>query len=419
MNARRIEVSGSVIAPPVAAAERAFRERYGRSPDGVAFAPGRVNLIGEHVDYCGLPVLPAALSHGVALAFEARRDGRVRCLTTEPGFGGVDLTPGEAPVSAGFGRYLAAAAAGLDTGRWTPNGRAGFDGAIASDLPVAAGLSSSSAVVIAGALALLAVRGRLTPGETLPREDAMRLALDLAEAEHGVAIQGGAMDQSICLGAVPGHALHIAFEPPGWTPVPVDRSRFCFLVAGSGRRADKGAAAGRVFDERVRQAREALVLVRAFLPDAASYPALVAGRPLPQLLDAADRLPAPLAGRFRHIVTEAWRTRDAVEHLRTGDATALGEALDASHASLRRDYEVSTPELDALVETARGAGAFGARLTGAGLGGSAVILAPPGREADIRAELAARYYRPRGISDPRETHLLDAAPSGPAALLRA
>jgi len=408
--------AGSPEPAPVNAARRAFRERHGRGPEGVAFAPGRVNLIGEHVDYCGLPVLPAALSHGVALAFAARRDGRVRCRTTEPGFDEADFIIAKSPAPAGFGRYLAAAAAGLDTGRWTPASRTGFDGTIASDLPVAAGLSSSSAVVIAGALALLAVRGRLAPGETLPREDAMRLALDLAAAEHGVAIQGGAMDQSVCMGGVPGHALHIAFEPLRWTPVRVDPSRFCFLVAHSGQRADKGGAAGAVFDERVRQARDALHLARAFLPDADSYPALVAHRPLPDLLAAADRLPAPLAGRFRHVVTEARRTAAAALHLEGRDAAAFGETLDASHESLRRDYEVSTPELDELVEAARDAGALGARLTGAGLGGSVVILAPPGRTAAIRAHLAERYYLARGIAAPRGTHLLDATPSGPAAL---
>lgn len=382
----------------------------------MAFAPGRVNLIGEHVDYCGLPVLPAALSHGVALAFAARRDERVRCLTTEAGFDEVDFTLGETPPAAGFGRYLAAAVAGVGAGRWTPASRAGLDGAIASDLPVAAGLSSSSAVVIAGALALLALRGRLTPGESLPREDAMRLAHDLAEAEHGVAIQGGAMDQSVCLGAAPGHALHIAFEPPRWTPVPVDSGRFRFLAAYSGRRADKGGAAGAIFDERVRQAREALRVAREFLPHADSYPALVTAHPLPELLAAADGLPAPLAGRFRHVVSEAGRTSAAAKHLEDGDATAFGETLDASHESLRRDYEVSTPDLDELVRAARDAGALGARLTGAGLGGSAVILASPDREAAIRARLTERYYLPRGIAAPRGTHLLDATPSGPAAL---
>ena len=409
---------GTAAPHPVAVAARAFRERFGRAPEGVAFAPGRVNLIGEHVDYCGLPVLPAALSHGVALAFAARRDERIRCLTTEPGFDEADFSLGDAP-AAGFGRYLAAATNGIEAGRWTPKSRAGLDGAIASDLPVAAGLSSSSAVVIAGALALLAVRGRLGPGARLPRDAAMRLALDLAEAEHGVAIQGGAMDQSVALGAVPGHALYIAFEPPRWTPVAVDSSRFHFLAAYSGQPADKGGAAGAIFDERVRQAREALRLARKFLSDGDTYPALVAGHPIEELRSAADRLPAPLAGRFRHVVTEAWRTAAAVEHLRSGNAGAFGRTLDASHESLRRDYEVSTPDLDELVELARSAGALGARLTGAGLGGSLAILAPPGREEAIRAVLTERYYRPRGIRKPVGTHLLDATPSGPAALLRA
>ena len=409
---------GTAAPTPVAVAVGAFRERFGRAPEGIAFAPGRVNLIGEHVDYCGLPVLPAALSHGVALAFAARRDERVRCLTTAPGFAEADFIPGDAPAT-GFGRYLSAAATGLEAGRWTPESRAGLDGAIASDLPVAAGLSSSSAVVIAGALGLLAARGRLSPGARLPRDAAMRLALNLAEAEHGVAIQGGAMDQSVCLGAVPGHALHIAFEPSGWTPVSVDSSRFRFLAAYSGRRADKGGAAGTIFDERVRQAREALRLARKFLAHGDSYPALVAGHPVEELRSAADRLPPPLAGRFRHVVTEAWRTAAAVEHLRSGNAGAFGKTLDASHESLRRDYEVSTPDLDELVELARSAGALGARLTGAGLGGSVVILARPGQEGAIRADLKEGYYRPRGIRKPDATHLLDATPSGSAALLRA
>ena len=405
-------------APPAAAAERALRKRFGRSPEGVAFAPGRVNLIGEHVDYCGLPVLPAALGRGIALAFAARDDTRIRCLSATAGYGEVDfpLEPGPPPPH--FGRYLSAAAAGLAAGGWTA-GNAGFDGVLASDLPAASGLSSSSALVIAGALALLVVRGRLAPGEALPREDTMRLAHDLAEAEHGVAIQGGAMDQSICLGARSGHALHIAFEPPRWTPVPVDPGRFRFLVAYSGERADKGSAAGAVFDERVREAHEALRLAGEFLRDAESYPALIANHSPEELVSAADRLPAPLKGRFRHVVTEAQRTTAAVRCLREADAPALGRLLDASHESLRRDYGVSTPDLDVLVEEARRAGALGARLTGAGLGGSVVILAPPGREAAIEKHLAERYYLPRGIPAPKGAHLLAATPSGPAVLLPA
>ena len=402
---------------PAVAARQAFRERFGHAPDGVAFAPGRMNIIGEHVDYCGLPVLPAALSCGVALAFAARGDGRVRCLSTEPGFGETAFALAEPPVT-GFGRYLGAAATALAAGGWTPGAeRIGFDGALAADLPVAAGLSSSSALVVAGALTLLAARGGLRPGADLPRQKARRLALDLAAAEHGVAIEGGAMDQSIALAAIPGHALHIAFEPPAWTPVPVDPSRFRFLVAYSGQRADKGGAAGAVFDERVREAREALARVRDRLPETPSYPELVARRSQDELGALAGHLPPPLGARFRHVVSEAQRTAAALKHLRNGDGAALGRVLNASHESLRRDYAVSTPELDALVEAARDAGALGARLTGAGLGGSAVILVAPGREAAVRAALAERYYRPRGIREPRGTHLLDATPAGPAALL--
>ena len=417
MLTRRGAPGGTAAAPPVAAAERAFWERYGHHPEAVAFAPGRVNIIGEHVDYCGLPVLPAALGRGVALAFAPRADDRIRCFSTEPGFGETDFAQGEAPPT-GFGRYLSASAVGLEARGWTPASRAGFDGALASDLPVAAGLSSSSAVVIAGALAMLAVRGRLAPGTPLARDEAMRLALDLATAEHGVAIQGGAMDQSICLAGIPGHALHIAFEPPGWSPVPVYPGRFRLLVAYSGQRADKGAAAGAVFDERVGQAREALVRVRALLPDADGYPALLANYPVKDLLSLAERLPPPLSGRFRHVVTEAQRTTAALGHLRDGDAVALGQVLNASHESLRYDYEVSTPELDALVEAARHGAALGARLTGAGLGGAVVILSAPGAQAAIRACLTERYYAPRGIPSPGTTHLLDATPSGPAALLQ-
>ena len=398
---------------PVGAARRSFRERFGRSPEGVVFAPGRVNLIGEHVDYCGLPVLPAALARGVALAFAAREGARVRCLSTEPGYGetGFELG-GTAPPD--FGRYLSSAGAGLTAGGWTGGAPlVGFDGLLASNLPPAAGLSSSSALVVAAALALL----RLASGRRLRAEEAPRLARDLAEAEHGVAIQGGAMDQSICLGARTGHALSIRFEPPGWIPVPVDGSRFSFLVAFGGRRADKGGAAGKIFDARVREAREALSLARRALRDPGGYPALVAEHSPEELRAVGGRLPRPLDRRFRHIVTEAHRTATALDRLGQGDAAAFGALLDASHDSLRRDYEVSTPELDALVAEARRAGALGARLTGAGFGGSAVILCAPRERSAVRTHLARRFYIPRRIPHPERTHLFDAAPSGPAALL--
>ena len=378
---------------PANAARARFRDRFGRPPEGVAFAPGRVNLIGEHVDYCGLPVLPAALARGVALAFGARPDSRIRCATTEPGHPETRFAIGGAP-PAGFGRYLAAGA--LACGDPGP----GFDGFLASDLPAASGLSSSSALVVATALALHAVRGREPPA----RE---RLAIALAEAEHRVALAGGAMDQSICLGARPGHALAISFDPPAWRPVPIDPAPVAFLVAFSGERAEKGGAAGAVFDARGREAKEALRL--------AGLPRNRLGTPA--ALARAAALPRPLDGRLRHLASEARRTAAAERCLREGDAPGLGALLDGSHRSLRDDYGVSTPELDALVAEARRGGALGARLTGAGLGGSVVILSLPERRAAVRSRLRERFFAPRGVPDPDGTHLLDGTPAGPAELL--
>ena len=406
--------NGQPVGPRRRAA-RAFAERFGGRPEAVAFAPGRINLIGEHVDYCGLPVLPAALPQGIALAFRSAPRARIRCRSTGSGYGETQVGLAD-PAPSGFGRYLSAAAAGLRSGGWIGPGARGFGGVLASNLPPASGLSSSSALVVAAALAMLAVNGRLRAGAALSREDQRRLAGDLAEAEHGVAIRGGAMDQSVCLGAAPGHALFIEFKPPRWTQVPVAR-RFSFLAAFSGRRADKGGAAGVLFNRRVRQAEEAISRVQRLLADRSGLPALLRRHGTAALREAGRRLPPSLDRRFRHLVTEADRTRLARLALERGEPTKLGALLDASHESLRRDYEVSTAELDALVRTARDAGAPGARLTGAGLGGSVVILTTPDQRETVRTALISRYYRPRGIEAP-ERFLLDADPA-PGATLHA
>lgn len=453
-------------------AARAFADRYGEPPEAVAFAPGRVNLIGEHLDYCGLPVLPAALRQGVALAFRRREDDRLRCASAEFPDESADFRIGEAeaPPPAGFARYLAAAATGLRAG-----GRVGprigtrirgFDGFLHSSLPPASGLSSSSAVVVAAALALLAANDRLapangpTPGRPLPATERRRLptdlapdlalpadlaadlALDLAAAESGVAIRGGAMDQSVCLGAVPGHALLISAAPPTWTPtwtpVPVAAARFAFLAAFSGQRAEKGASGGpakRLYNARVVEAAAALAEAGRILGSPGAAADLLAERSPGELLRAARRLHPPLDRRLRHLVTETGRVEEAVRLLREEEparpperlaerqperwAERLGALLDASHASLRDDYEVSTPELDALVREARLGGALGARLTGAGFGGSAVILATPETRPALRAHLEDRFYAPRGLAEPGGRHLLDADPAGPAALFPA
>ena len=411
---------------PVREAAAGFARQYGAPPEAVVFAPGRVNLIGEHLDYCGLPVLPAALSRGLALAVR-RRDGlRIRCATTEPGHDPVDFTPAPAESSAGgpgearagFGRYLAASAEGLRLGGRLPDGgAAGFDGFLASSLPAASGLSSSSALVVAGALALLFANGRLAPGDELDLPERMRLAADLAAAERGAAIRGGAMDQSVCLGAAAGHALLITSEPARWTPVAVPPARFAFLAAFTGARAEKGGAAKETYNARVVEAAAALAELRKLLGARGSHRTLIDRYPEAVLLEAVRRLPPPLDRRMRHLVTETHRVRRAVRCLREGAAEELGALLDASHRSLREDYRVSAPALDALVEEARAAGALGARLTGAGLGGSVAVLTRPEDREAVAARLRDRFYLPRGIREPSRKHLLDGTPSGPAALL--
>lgn len=420
--------AGDPVREAVREAAAGFARRYGAPPEAVVFAPGRVNLIGEHLDYCGLPVLPAALSRGLALAVRRGDGPRIRCATTEPGHDPVDFTPapaessaggpGEARAGAGFGRYLAASAEGLRLGDRLPDGgAAGFDGFLASSLPAASGLSSSSALVVAGALALLFANGRLAPGDELDLPERMRLAADLAAAERGAAIRGGAMDQSVCLGAAAGHALLITSEPARWTPVAVPPARFAFLAAFTGERAEKGGAAKQTYNARVVEAAAALAELRKLLGARGSHRTLIDRYPEAVLLEAVRRLPPPLDRRMRHLVTETHRVRRAVRCLREGAAEELGALLDASHRSLREDYRVSAPALDALVEEARAAGALGARLTGAGLGGSVAVLTRPEDREAVAARLRDRFYLPRGIREPSRKHLLDGTPSGPAALL--
>ncbi len=382
-------------------ATEAFRERHGVRPAGVAFAPGRVNLIGEHVDYCQLPVLPFALSRGIAMAFHPRSDRMIQCGNERAEFEKVRFAPGD-PVT-GWGRYPAAAARAV-------GGDTGFDGMVVSNLPIASGLSSSSALVVATALALLRVNNREA---SLPE-----LALELAAAERGVAIAGGAMDQSVALGARAGHALRIDFHRPRWRWIPVDPRPFRFLAAFSGERAAKGGPVGRIFDRRVREATTAIARVRdmpadggGFGPD---YPLPFAETSPETLRRAARGLPPPLDRRFLHLVNEAERTGDAGRALAEGDAPALGRILNDAHRSLRHDFEVSTPALDDLTRAALDAGALGARLTGAGFGGSAVILAEPDSFAGIRDRLRTAFYEPRGI--PVETSLIDATPADGASV---
>ena len=317
-------------------------------------APGRVNLIGEHIDYFGLPVLPIAIDRRVRVSFSPRADSRIHVASAGYGVCDFTWTPQLTPVAAGnWENYLRAAAQAV-AGKWGV-GR-GIDAEITSDLPSAAGLSSSSALIVAMTLALLRANGQEPSFEEL-----MEI---LPEGEHFVGTRGGGMDHAASLASRAGCASLISFRPLGVRHIPIP-SGWAFLAAHSLVRAEKS---GRVREE---------------------YNARRAG------------------GNQLHVQSEAQRVQDAVGALERNDSAAFGRLLVESHASLRDRLQVSCPELDRLVETALDAGALGARLTGAGFGGCAVVFCMRRDRAQLRSRLIERYYSQHAEFDPTQ-HLIDA-----------
>ncbi len=393
---------------------RAFRDAFdGRAPTHLSRAPGRVNLIGEHTDYNGLPVFPMALDREVRILFRPRGDGTVRVVNADPEFRPrtFELTEEIPPGEAGdWGNYVKAPCQALSR---RLGDLSGFDGLVSSTLPVASGLSSSSALVIAVGRALLAANELSIP--------TLELADEMARAERYTGTRGGGMDQAISLGARAGHASRLEFEPLRTyeSPVPPD---WRFIVAHTLVRAEKSGAAQEAYNARNRECREALALIREAAAatgwtgaGALTYAELITRAPVRELLEMAE---AHLQGthlmRFRHVVTEAVRVYEAEEAMRRGDLLTFGILMDASHESLRVDYEVSSPELDRLVELAWEAGAAGARLTGAGFGGCTVALAGPGHADRVLSALGERYYRGRELEAPLESVLFVAEPSAGA-----
>jgi galactokinase len=365
---------------PVAAA---FRERTGRDPEGVWAAPGRVNLIGEHTDYNDGFVLPAAIDRLVLVAAGRRAGGRLRLwsLQAEPP---ADLElagigPGRV---GGWAAYPAGVAwalgqAGVELG--------GADLVVDGDVPAGSGLSSSAALECATATALADLHGAGL--------DRTALAGLARRAENEVVgVPSGVMDQMVSMLGRAGHALFLDTRSLGaeQVPLPLEAAGRCLVVIDTraGHRLVDGAYADR------RAACEAAAAVLG-------VPALRDATP-GQVEAAAGALGDPGLRRARHVVTENARVLAAVELLRAGDLDRLGPLLAASHASLRDDYEVSSPELDTAVEAAVAAGAVGARMTGAGFGGSAIALV----EADLAGRVADRArdaFAAAGFGPPQVT----------------
>jgi len=354
-----------------------------------------VNLIGEHVDYAGLPVFPMALEQAVHVAVRPRHDGVVHAASSDPGYGDREfrLAPQIDPyVDGDWGNYLKAAAVAAAS-RYGA-GRGG-DLFVGSEVPVAAGLSSSSALVNAILLALL----DLADIEVDPIE----LATVAADAEQYVGTRGGGMDQAISMCAREGHAARIEFDPLRVTPVPVPDG-WRFLVADSGVQAHKSGGARDTYNARRAAVERSVELVGEALgvdPGERCYVRLLAAYAPDALIEVAGGvLDETLLRRFRHVVSEADRTRRAEAAMRGDDPSEFGRLMNGSHTSLRDDFEVSGPELDRLVSIARGAGALGARLTGAGMGGCIVALCTPDSVVPVRDALAEQYFVERTDGEP-------------------
>lgn len=341
---------------------------------GIVNVPGRVNLIGEHIDYHNLPVLPVALSQRIRITWRLRDDSLIRA--SSPGFPPREFewTSNLQPVAGGdWENYLRAAAAAYAS-KWGVE--RGIDAEIESDLPAAAGLSSSSALIVAVTLALLEANDRHATFEEL---------MDvLPEGEHFVGTRGGAMDHAAVLASHAGSATKIAFAPVRVTHIPIPPG-WTFIVADSGKSAEKSGA--------VREEYNARRAAGAGAPKRLGYASyrdvLATGRAVEMASELHDEREHD---SYLHVVTEASRVDAAVDAMQNDNRVRFGKLMLESHASLRDQLRVSCPELDALVDTAMGIGALGARLTGAGFGGSAVVLCEPSSADRILAAFPGRAF---------------------------
>ncbi|MFJ2772107.1 galactokinase [Streptomyces sp. NPDC087300] len=368
---------------PVTEVAEQFTELYGRAPDGVWSAPGRVNLIGEYTDVNEGFVMPLALPHTVVAAVSRRTDGVLRLHSADIDAPVVelrldDLTPlsdgGWAAYPAGV--VWALRAAGHPVG--------GADLHLASTVPTGAGLSSSAALEVVTALALNDLFGL---GLSRPE-----LAVLSQRAENAfVGVPCGVMDQMASACCTEGHALHLDCRDLSIRQVPFDLAAHGLRLLVVDTRVKHELGDGAYAERRAGCEAGALALGVSHLRDV----------PYDELDAALATLTDERVRRYvRHIVTDDARVERIIGLLDAGDVRGIGTALTEGHASLRDDFRISCPELDLAVETANAAGAHGARMTGGGFGGSALLLVEAADAETVTKSVEAAFAA-AGYTAPR------------------
>ncbi|PVZ09102.1 galactokinase [Actinomycetospora cinnamomea] len=366
---------------PAEALAAAFRVTVGRDPEGVFSAPGRVNLIGEHTDHNEGHVLPFAIDRRCRVAAGHRDDDVVTVRSAQAPDAPVTTTLDALHRARGWSAYALGTLWAL---REEGPAGAGWDLVVAGDVPLGAGLSSSAALECAVALAVAELSGADLdrppfdrPPFDRPPFDRAALARAGRRAENDVVgAPVGIMDQAASLLCREGSALLLDCRTLEARDVALgleDRGLVTLVVD---TRVRHDLADGGYADRRAACVAAAAALGVPALRDAT-----------PEMLDVLDD---DLRRRARHVVTEQARVHRVVEHLRAGRPADVGPELTASHASLRDDFEVSVPALDAVVETACGHGALGARLIGGGFGGSVLVLAPVDAVGEITEAVTRR-----------------------------
>ncbi|MDE1565907.1 galactokinase [Schaalia turicensis] len=328
-------------------AQELFTRTFSETAERVAFAPGRVNLIGEHTDYNAGLCLPIALPHRTYVALNVRSDNRIRLISEhgELWEGHVeDINPA---MPGSWISYAAGPAWALDVQR-------GYDAAIVSCVPLGAGLSSSAALECAMACAI---------NPCLIQEDPNAVVTACIRAENEVAhAPTGGMDQTVSVFGNDGAAVALDFHSHTHSLIPADFAAAGLQLVVINTRAKHSLSDGQYGNRRQECEEAAKLLGLSSLCEA-------------RVEDTA-KLSGVYARRARHVITENVRVTRAIEALRAGDFHTLGKLFNESHVSLRDDFEVSCPELDCVVEAACQHGALGARMTGGGFGGSAIALVP-------------------------------------------